>query len=188
VLERKNELKTKILEILDEHRTITVATLRSDGWPQATIVGYVHDDLILYFVAAASSQKHANILHDSRVSIALGHEEPGRLRGLSMAGHAQFVSDHKEVESVNRLIRKQYHGEVVFAPRETSAVLIRVTPMVISVIDLGKGPGKPELLSVSDAHNVQEIEVSSGALESPQYVAVRAVIPHEGGYRKDAPL
>ena len=46
------ELKTKVLELLDGHRLMTVATLRDDGWPQATLVGYVHDDLTLYFAVA----------------------------------------------------------------------------------------------------------------------------------------
>jgi hypothetical protein len=32
-------LRRKILSLLDEHRIMTVATLRRDGWPQATAVG-----------------------------------------------------------------------------------------------------------------------------------------------------
>lgn len=187
MLEREKELKTKILELLDEHRVMTVATLRRDGWPQATVVGYVHDDLVLYFVAAAASQKHANIAHDGRVSIALGHEEPERLRGLSMAAHAQVVSDHREMESVNRLIRKNYHREVVFSPRETSAVMIRVSPVVISLIDLGKGPGRPDLLSVFDSRRVHEIELSSLVANTERRVTVQPVVPHEGDYRAEAP-
>ncbi|HKP80094.1 MAG TPA: pyridoxamine 5'-phosphate oxidase family protein, partial [Phenylobacterium sp.] len=46
------KLKPLILKVLDEHRTMAVATVRPDGWPQATIVGYVHDDLTLYFVVS----------------------------------------------------------------------------------------------------------------------------------------
>jgi hypothetical protein len=34
-------LKSKILELLDQHRIRTLATNRPDGWPQATTVGYV---------------------------------------------------------------------------------------------------------------------------------------------------
>ena len=43
-------LKSKILELLDQHRLMTVATNRSDGWPQATTVGYVNDGLTIYFL------------------------------------------------------------------------------------------------------------------------------------------
>jgi hypothetical protein len=34
------EMRQKILKLLDEHRIMTIATLRPDGWPQATTVGY----------------------------------------------------------------------------------------------------------------------------------------------------
>ena len=40
-------LKRKILEVLDRHRVMTVATLRPDGWPQATTVGYASEGLTL---------------------------------------------------------------------------------------------------------------------------------------------
>jgi hypothetical protein len=38
--------------MLDQHRIMTVATLRPDGWPQATTVGYVNDGLTSIFFAA----------------------------------------------------------------------------------------------------------------------------------------
>jgi hypothetical protein len=36
-----DSLKSKILELLDQHRIMTLATNRPDGWPQATTVAYV---------------------------------------------------------------------------------------------------------------------------------------------------
>jgi hypothetical protein len=50
-------LRKKILKIPDEHRIMTVATNRPDGWPQATTVGYVNDGLTLYFLCSPQSQK-----------------------------------------------------------------------------------------------------------------------------------
>jgi hypothetical protein len=38
-------IRRKSLTLLDQHRIMTVATLRPDGWPQATTVG-----LTLYFL------------------------------------------------------------------------------------------------------------------------------------------
>ena len=53
-------LRRQILKLLAEHRIITVATNRPDGWPQATTVGYVNDSLTLYFLCSPQSQKAAN--------------------------------------------------------------------------------------------------------------------------------
>jgi nitroimidazol reductase NimA-like FMN-containing flavoprotein (pyridoxamine 5'-phosphate oxidase superfamily) len=55
------QIKQKILKLLDEHRIMTLATLRPDGWPQATTVGYVNEALTLYFVCGLDSQKAANL-------------------------------------------------------------------------------------------------------------------------------
>jgi hypothetical protein len=45
-----DEIRKKILALLEQHRIMTIATLRPDGWPQATTVGYANDGLTLYFL------------------------------------------------------------------------------------------------------------------------------------------
>lgn len=36
---------------------MTIATIRDDGYPQATVVGFVHDGLTIYFGSDRNSQK-----------------------------------------------------------------------------------------------------------------------------------
>jgi nitroimidazol reductase NimA-like FMN-containing flavoprotein (pyridoxamine 5'-phosphate oxidase superfamily) len=62
----------KVLELLDQHRIMTVATNRPDGWPQATTVGYVTDGLTLYFLCSPQSQTAANLARDNRNGGAFG--------------------------------------------------------------------------------------------------------------------
>ena len=183
----QEDLIAKIAELLEEHRVMTVSTLRSDGWPQATMVGYVRDGLTLYFAAAVVSQKVANIQRDSRVSIALGHEEPTRLRGLSIAARAEVVGDTAEIDAVNALLRERYREQTRFSPRETASVLVRATPVMVSIIDLGKGPGaEPELISVSSAVPPQAIRTVSRTGEALT-VPVHFVATLQDGYRPGAP-
>ena len=54
-------IRRTILTLLDQHRIMTVATLRSDGWPQATTVGYVSEGLRRgkAFARANCSQCHS---------------------------------------------------------------------------------------------------------------------------------
>ena len=37
------EIRRKILTLLDQHRIMTIAALRPDGWPQATTVGCANE-------------------------------------------------------------------------------------------------------------------------------------------------
>jgi general stress protein 26 len=142
------EAGERALQILAENRVMAVATLRPDGWPQATMVGYMHDGLTLYFAIARGSQKLANIQHDARISIAIGrHEANGPdLRGLSMAAEAVEVTDADEVRRLNAILFDRYPEQAVFAPRGASVAVMKATPLVLSVIDPHSGLDPAALL------------------------------------------
>ena len=88
-------IRQKIEALLDAHRIMTIATLRPDGWPQATTVGYVNEGLVLYFLCGLDSQKAANLALDDHISATIDHDttDPMAITGLSMAAHARRVRD-----------------------------------------------------------------------------------------------
>lgn len=168
--------KATILAILAENRIMSLATLRPDGWPQVTLVGYAHDDLVLYCTVGRSSQKLANISRDPRVSIAIGHDQPRRLRGLSMSGKAAPVTDMEDIEHLNRVIAGRYPEQTIFAPREASSAVLRITPKLVSIIDLTKGPGLPTLVEVTSETVVRPIN----AIEADEIMREGAGPPVRG--------
>jgi nitroimidazol reductase NimA-like FMN-containing flavoprotein (pyridoxamine 5'-phosphate oxidase superfamily) len=90
-------LRESILALLDQHRTMRIATLRPDGWPQVTTVGYANEGLAIYFLCGPDSQKASNLARDDRVSLAIV-DDPARvmdITGLSMAARATEVTDPK---------------------------------------------------------------------------------------------
>jgi nitroimidazol reductase NimA-like FMN-containing flavoprotein (pyridoxamine 5'-phosphate oxidase superfamily) len=145
-------LRNKILSLLDEHRDMSLATLRPDGWPQATTVGYARDDLNLYFLCARESQKAANLARDDRVSLTIDHDAPQvmEIAGLSLAGHARPVTDPDEFQKALRLILAKYQPQTNLPlpePRPEDIRIFRIAPMVISVLDYSKGFGHTDLVT-----------------------------------------
>ena len=139
-------MKRKILSLLEAHRIMTIATLRPDGWPQATTVGYVSEGLTLYFLCGLDSQKAANLSRDDRVSLTIDHDTPDlmAITGLSMAAHAERVTDRGEADKVLRLLPLKYPEQKplpVKMPTPDDVRIFRVTPTVISVLDYSKGFG-----------------------------------------------
>jgi nitroimidazol reductase NimA-like FMN-containing flavoprotein (pyridoxamine 5'-phosphate oxidase superfamily) len=141
-------LKRQVLDLLAQHRIMTVATNRPDGWPQATTVGYVNDGLTLYFLCGPQSQKAKNLARDDRISLTIDHDttDPMAITGLSMAAHARPVNDATEVAGVLRLLRERYPEYAGFPIRPEEIQVFRVFPKVISVLDYTKGFGHSELL------------------------------------------
>ena len=144
-------LKSKILELLDRHRLMTVATNRPDGWPQATTVGYVNDVLTIYFLCSPQSQKAANLARDGRVSLTIDHDvsDPMTITGLSMAALAQPVTDQSEVAKAMNVLGTRYPEYMSLPmPKSEEIAVYRVMPKVISVLDYSKGFGHSDLATV----------------------------------------
>jgi nitroimidazol reductase NimA-like FMN-containing flavoprotein (pyridoxamine 5'-phosphate oxidase superfamily) len=143
-------IRRKILQLLDQHRIMSLATLRSDGWPQATTVGYANDGLTLYFLCGAQSQKAHNLDHDDRVSLTIDHDtnDPMSITGLSMAAHARLVWDPGESTRFIDLLKQKY-PEYIATPTPAAEELriYRVEPVVISVLDYSKGFGHTDLVT-----------------------------------------
>ena len=146
-----DEIRRKILALLEQHRIMTVATLRPDGWPQATTVGYVNEGLTLYFLCGLDSQKAKNLAQDDRLSLTIDHDTADlmAITGLSMAARAHAVDDRAEAEKVLRMLPLKYPEArplPMKMPSPDEVRLFRVTPSVISVLDYSKGFGHTDLI------------------------------------------
>lgn len=149
------QIRRKILRLLDQHRIMTVATVRPDGWPQATTVGYVNDGLTLYFLCGKDSQKAANLAHDNRVSLTIDHDASQlmQIEGLSMAAHAEPVTDQSEAEKVLAKLPNKYPQQTdptIAMPKPEDIRIFRLTPTVVSLLDYSKGFGHTDLVTISD--------------------------------------
>jgi len=145
--------KQQIVDLLDHHRIMTIATNRADGWPQNTIVGYANDGLIVYFVIGRTSQKFANIIRDKRVSVAIGNDYPTplQIKGLSMAARVTEVRDKDEIDHVAKIFFQRYpEYKAMPRPDPAEVPLMRLTPAIVSILDYSKGFGHTDLVRVSE--------------------------------------
>jgi nitroimidazol reductase NimA-like FMN-containing flavoprotein (pyridoxamine 5'-phosphate oxidase superfamily) len=148
----KREYKLQIIDLLEEHRIMTIATNRPDGWPQATVVGYANDGLIIYCFIDRAGQKYANIVRDPRVSLAIAKDypQPLQIKGLSMAAKAVVVEDAGEIAHARSLLLRRYpEYKIMPAPDPAAVPLLRITPEIVSILDYSKGFGHSDLVRVT---------------------------------------
>jgi nitroimidazol reductase NimA-like FMN-containing flavoprotein (pyridoxamine 5'-phosphate oxidase superfamily) len=145
-------LKQEIVSILNEANDLTIATVREDGYPQATTVSYVNEGLTIYFGCAAESQKAKNITRSAKVSLTvnLPYANWNEIRGLSIGGTAELVTDPEETDQVVQLMFQKFPQIAPYAPTQLEEIaLFRVTPEIISVLDYRKGFGHSDLVKVA---------------------------------------
>jgi nitroimidazol reductase NimA-like FMN-containing flavoprotein (pyridoxamine 5'-phosphate oxidase superfamily) len=142
------------LQILNENRIMSIATVRPDGWPQSTIVGYANEGWRLYFLIYRTSQKFENIRHDDRVSVSVGHE-PRTLRDIKAvyAGcHAREVIDLTERGHAWMLLAERHPNLTDLAPPQNDEVATMVAECrYVTVLDYTQGLGHSEALTVEVA-------------------------------------
>lgn len=141
------------IEILDSHRTMAVSTVRPDGWPQTTIVGYANDGWTVYFLIFRSSQKFANIERDDRISVAVGGDPNylSDIKAVYAGAHASEVTDTTECALAWSLLVQRHPNLADFGlPDQTETALMRAECKYVSVLDYSQGIGHSEELTVGE--------------------------------------
>ena len=139
-------IRTQILSILDRHGDMTIATLREDGFPQATTVTYVHDGLTLYFGCGPDSQKAHNIARHPKVSAVIDKPQAdwNAIEGLSLGGIAAKVTDPAEIARIGTLFHEKYKQAADYVTDNVGDIaFFRIDPVAISVLDYAKGSDTP---------------------------------------------
>ena len=154
-------MKQAGIEILDSHRIMAVSTVRPDGWPQTTFVGYASEGFDIFLMIFRSSQKAANIAHDDRISIAVGDEPESmsELRAVYAAAHASEVTDPKQRDYAWALLQRRHPNLAGFdLPDPAESVLMRATCQYVSVLDYTQGIGHREELTLEAPRTTRRAE------------------------------
>lgn len=137
-----------ILDLMKRHNYMVIATVRPDGFPQATKVGYANDGFDLYFSCDKSSQKAKNIRKCDKVSATIDRDtrDWDRIKGLSLGGHAEVLRNKKDREHAYQVLLKKFPEMAEFPADDPAIAFVRVRPVVISMLDYSQGFGHTELV------------------------------------------
>lgn len=140
------------IEILDSHRQMAISTVRQDGWPQTTIVGYANDGWTVYFLIFRSSQKFSNITRDNRVSIAVSGEASsiGDIKAVYAGAHACEVGEADRAAAWQTLLGRHPNLADFGMPDDTETALMQASCKYVSLVDYSKGIGHSEALTVDE--------------------------------------
>ena len=150
-------MESNAIAILDKFRVLAISTVRPDGWPQATMVSFANDGLLIYFIISRTSQKFANIQKDDRISMVVGCDcdDPKEIKALSIAAQASEVRDPGQREHAIDLVL-QRHPALARLPRPepSKSAVMRAFCRIITIIDYSKGFGHTDVISIGPSETV----------------------------------
>lgn len=145
--------RKQIISIIDDIDDLTIATVRNDGYPQATTVSYVNDGLTICFGTTSDSQKVQNISSNNKVSLTINRPYAtwDEIEGVSISGTAVLIADKAEQDEVGALLFKKFPQIENYMPPDVppeALALFQIEPQFISLLDYRKGFGHTELFEL----------------------------------------
>ncbi len=143
--------KRFILEQLKTNRIMSLATVRPDGYPQATTVTYANDGLTLYFACDRNGQKVRNLRRSSKVSLTINKDTANwkKITGLSMGATAKVLERPADTQRALALLSRKFKDMKGLSEEDLAeTAFVRVQPKVISMLDYRRGFGWTKLVRV----------------------------------------
>ena len=139
-----------VMHVLDAAQDLTLATIRPDGYPQATTVSFAHEDMLLYVGIGRRSQKAENIRRNDKVSLTvnLPYSDWRQIRGVSMSAQAEILDDPEQAARARACLERRFREVAEWGGPDMAAevAFLRIRPHMVSVIDYSKGFGHTELV------------------------------------------
>jgi len=148
------------IQILNTNGLMAVSTVRPDGWPQTTMVGYANRGFELLFMVFRSGQKFANIQKDDRIAIAVAPEPPSmnELQAVYAGAHAREITDPAEQKEAWRLLMQRHSNLAGFQmPEGGDVAFMSARCKYVSMLDYRQGPGHREQFVINDDGSRTEV-------------------------------
>jgi len=133
--------EARIQEFLATREVVVLATVQADGAPLAMAMWFLQDPAALTMISVAGTQKVRNLHRDPRVCVVAEGGVTGDVRGVSVHGRAEFLSDGPErqalaerfVEKYRPYLERRWGGRAMPADR----VMFRIVPSRVRSWGLG---------------------------------------------------
>ena len=152
------ELKQQILDYIQSHNTMTLATSASDV-PWAATVFYASDDVRLYFFSAPDSRHCENLSANSRVAVTIqeDYKDWREIKGIQLDGRVALVDGVLEKGKAMIIYARKYPDVMKLFTDPASGIFHKaflkvkfycVVPERLCYIDNAQGFGKRQELIV----------------------------------------
>ena len=150
-------LRQQILDYLESHNTMTLATCAGDV-PWAATVFYASDDLQLYFFSSPDARHSLNLSGNARVAVTIqeDYKDWRAIKGIQLEGKVMLVDGVFEKAKALAVYARKYADVIKLFTDPASGIFheaflkvkfYRVVPEKVFFIDNEQGFGKRQELA-----------------------------------------
>jgi uncharacterized protein YhbP (UPF0306 family) len=154
-----DELRREILNYLQTHNTMTLAT-SADDTPWAATVFYASEELKLYFFSVPDSRHCQNLAANPRVAVTIqeDYKDWREIKGIQLEGTVAPVDSIIEKAKAMAVYARKYPAVIQLFTNPASGVFYKaflkvkfycVSPAKVFYIDNAQGFGKRQELAVA---------------------------------------
>jgi uncharacterized protein YhbP (UPF0306 family) len=154
-----DELRREILNYLQTHNTMTLAT-SADDTPWAATVFYASEELKLYFFSVPDSRHCQNLAANPRVAVTIqeDYKDWREIKGIQLEGTVAPVDSIIEKAKAMAVYAQKYPAVIQLFTNPASGVFYKaflkvkfycVSPAKVFYIDNAQGFGKRQELAVA---------------------------------------
>jgi PPOX class probable F420-dependent enzyme len=130
----------RIQKFLATKEVAVLATVQADGAPLAMPMWFLHGPDTLTMISVADTQKVRNLRRDPRVSVVAEAVVSGEVRGVTLQGRVEFLSDGPARRALIERFHEKYRGlERLWAGKAMPAnrVMFTIVPSRVRSWGLG---------------------------------------------------
>jgi PPOX class probable F420-dependent enzyme len=117
---------------LDTKKVVVLATLQGDGAPLAMAMWFLHDADAITMISVGDLQKVRNLQRDPRVCVVAEADDAAGIRGATIQGRAEFLTDTPQRRALVERFLKKYDPQLekYWSGRTMppNRVMFRITP------------------------------------------------------------
>ena len=151
-----DQLKERVLDYIESHNTMTLATC-AGGIPWAATVFYASEELHLYFFSAPDSRHCQNLAANARVAVTVqeDYHDWRKIKGIQLEGTVSLVDSLMEKAKAMAVYARKYPEVIKVFTNPSSGIFHKaflkvkfycVTPERLFYIDNEQGFGKRQEL------------------------------------------
>jgi uncharacterized protein len=153
-------LRQQILNYLQSHNTMTLATCTSDV-PWAATVFYASDDFKLYFFSVPDSRHCQNLAANPRVAVTIQEDYKNwqEIKGIQLEGRVALIDSLAAKAKAMAIYARKYPDVIRLFTNPSSGIFYKaflkvkfycVSPEKVFYIDNAQGFGKRQEMAIAE--------------------------------------